>query len=295
MEHQHVWAPGHGPGFVCDSTTLCLEFAHRREPFRYGLAMTEDRSQFYTGFVADHYDLLVPADEAAASYAYFERLVEAGQGPALELACGTGRPLLDFVARGLEVDGLDASADMLALCRAKARERGLEVRLFEARMERFDVGRRYRTVFVVSSSYLLLPDEESTRRSLACVAAHLEAGGRFVAELHDPVPPPDGSDLRWVTLRRSERPGAARVRCRGKSLRFDPDAQVVESLLRYEVLRGDETVHQEEHRFLLRWHTRDRLRALLTEAGFRDVRFEREDGTPLARGDRQYVVIAERG
>ena len=42
---------------------------------------------------------------------FFRRYVEAGQ-PALDLACGTGRLLVPFVEAGLDVDGVDVSADM---------------------------------------------------------------------------------------------------------------------------------------------------------------------------------------
>ena len=60
-----------------------------------------DRSQFYTGLVAEHYDRLVPEDEYG-SHAALRRQVERFGSPALELCCGTGRPLLEFV--GLTAD-----------------------------------------------------------------------------------------------------------------------------------------------------------------------------------------------
>ena len=97
--------------------------------------MTEtDRSGFYTGFVADHYDLLVPEDEGG-SYVFFENAIREAGGPALELACGTGRPILAFRSKGLDVEGIDSSADMLERCRRKAREMGVEVALHEQRMD----------------------------------------------------------------------------------------------------------------------------------------------------------------
>jgi ubiquinone/menaquinone biosynthesis C-methylase UbiE len=74
--------------------------------------MDPDRSQFYTGFVAECYDLLIPDDEAG-SYRFFQQAIEAKGEPALELGCGTGRPLLGYLEAGLDVEGLDSSADML--------------------------------------------------------------------------------------------------------------------------------------------------------------------------------------
>src|SRR3954470_10434896 len=54
--------------------------------------------------------------EDGPEIAYFRKFVERGQ-PALDVACGTGRLLIPFLADGLDVDGCDVSADMIALCR----------------------------------------------------------------------------------------------------------------------------------------------------------------------------------
>ena len=46
--------------------------------------------------------------------AYYRGAVERFGQPALDLACGAGRLLVPLLAGGLDVDGVDASADMLA-------------------------------------------------------------------------------------------------------------------------------------------------------------------------------------
>ena len=77
--------------------------------------------------------------------AYFRRFVEAGQ-PALDVACGTGRLLVPFLQAGLDVDGCDLSADMLALCRERAEAEGLTPDLYAQAMHELDLPRRYRTI-----------------------------------------------------------------------------------------------------------------------------------------------------
>jgi len=52
--------------------------------------------------------------------------------PALDVGCGTGRLLLDFLASGMDIDGVDNSPEILALCCETAQQRGLEPRLYEA-------------------------------------------------------------------------------------------------------------------------------------------------------------------
>ena len=67
-------------------------------------------SQFYTGLVADLYETLASEHARADHYRPF---LDRYGTPALELGCGTGWPLLDLVAGGYDVEGLDASPDML--------------------------------------------------------------------------------------------------------------------------------------------------------------------------------------
>ncbi len=58
-------------------------------------------------------------NEGGDEIGYFQSFVERGQ-PALDVGCGTGRLLLPFLRAGLDVDGCDVSADMVALCRERA-------------------------------------------------------------------------------------------------------------------------------------------------------------------------------
>src|SRR6266487_4185144 len=66
--------------------------------------------------VAERYDDVPRGDEMAA-VAFLEQL--AGDGPALELAIGTGRIALPLAARGIAVHGVDLSPAMVARLRQK--------------------------------------------------------------------------------------------------------------------------------------------------------------------------------
>src|SRR5207248_3112630 len=79
---------------------------------------------------------------------YYRRFIEDGGEPALDVACGTGRLLLPWLRSGLDVDGCDVSADMIALCREQATRDGLSPTLFVQAMHELDPPRSYRTIFV---------------------------------------------------------------------------------------------------------------------------------------------------
>ena len=110
---------------------------------------------------------------------YFRRYAE--DQPALDLACGTGRLLLPYLRDGLDVDGCDVSADMIALCREAAEREGLEPSLYVQPKHELDLPRRYRTVFMCGAlgvGSTRAEDQEALRR----VYDHLEPGGTFVLD-----------------------------------------------------------------------------------------------------------------
>src|SRR4051794_30119765 len=115
-------------------------------------------SLFYTGLVAELYAPLRSTTSDAAPYAHF---IAACGEPALELGCGDGDPLLELRAEGLDVEGLDASSDMLERCRTRAADRGLDVVLHQQPMETMDLPGRYRSIFLAGATFNLLVDDDT--------------------------------------------------------------------------------------------------------------------------------------
>jgi SAM-dependent methyltransferase len=112
-------------------------------------------------------------------------LAELADGRAvLELGVGTGRLALPLAARGVAVDGVDTSPDMLAVLAARDPQR--TVRAWTGDMVD-DLGdRQYGCVFV---AYNTLFNLRSAPRQAACftaVAARLADGGRFMVEAFVP-------------------------------------------------------------------------------------------------------------
>lgn len=250
---------------------------------------SDTASQFYTGLVADLYDALVSERSRAADYAPF--LQRAGT-PALELACGSGQPLLDLVAQGYEVEGLDASADMLARCRAGAASRNLSVTLHQGAMQQFALPRRYKAIFLAGASFTLLTSDADALATLRCIHAHLEPGGSVL------IP------LEILGLERALRAAGQwreSVAADGSRLRFGvisalpgPDDRAVICRLRYERLVPGRAPEILERDWVTRWWGQDQFRGMLHAAGFAKVTLVAPEGRRALSEDRVFTALARR-
>src|SRR5690349_20122518 len=107
-------------------------------------------------------------------------------GPVLELAIGTGRVALPLAARGLTVDGVEASPEMVAKLRAKPGGADLDVVIGD--MADVPVAGPYPLVYLVYNTLFNLVHEQRQRDCFGNVARVLAPGGAFVIETFVPDP-----------------------------------------------------------------------------------------------------------
>lgn len=128
------------------------------------------------------YDRSAAAWDAARAGSFAERAwIEAATAAlrpgdaVLDLGCGAGAPVAShLLARGLRVTGLDQSAAMLALARA----RHPQAEWIRADMRGLALGRRFAAVIAWDSLFHLRAGEQ--RDLIARVADHLRPGGTFL-------------------------------------------------------------------------------------------------------------------
>jgi hypothetical protein len=120
--------------------------------------------------------------DQAAAVAFLAGL--AGDGPALELAIGTGWIALPLAARGIRVDGIDFSPAMVGRLRAKPGGEQLSVTI--GNFADVPVSGSYRLIFVVANTLFNLLTQEDQVRCFENVAAHLTDDGSFVVEAFHP-------------------------------------------------------------------------------------------------------------
>ena len=78
----------------------------------------------YKRLLTEAYDLDKP-EAPEVELERWMRYAQSADGPVLEVMCGSGRFLLPLAVAGIDIDGTDASVDMLAACATKCREKKL--------------------------------------------------------------------------------------------------------------------------------------------------------------------------
>ena len=212
---------------------------------------------------------------------YFRGLIAAHGVPALDAGCGTGRLLIPLLRDGIDVDGVDVSDHMLALCRERAEREGLAPRLLAQPLHALELPRRYRTIFVCGS-FGFGGEPTLDARAIVRFRGALQAGGVLAIDL------PDATDrARWQAwaeraLPRMPNPwpdtGEQQVAADGTVLEMrsrisnvDPVGRVLMMQIRVRIRRNGALVDEEEYTLRHSVYSEGQLIALLVAAGCDDV------------------------
>ena len=145
------------------------------------------RKDYFAGSTAATYDADSPERfDPAVVGATVDFLTElAGDGAALELGIGTGRIALPLSARGVPVQGIDLSPDMVAQLRAKPGGDAVGVTIGDFASTAVDG--TFRLAYLVYNTIENLTSQDDQVACFVNVGRHLEPGGCFVVEVM--VPP----------------------------------------------------------------------------------------------------------
>lgn len=108
----------------------------------------------------------------------------AGDGRALELGIGTGRVALPLAAKGVKVEGVDASEAMVAKLRQKPG--GNDIRVTMGDLVVVPVDGPFRLIYIPFTTFFALTSQAEQIRCLGNVVDRLEPGGWFVMDAFVP-------------------------------------------------------------------------------------------------------------
>jgi len=131
------------------------------------------------------YDQIFPGTD---DIPYWQAQIAKANGESLELACGTGRVLLELRAQGLNVEGLDASTGMLSYAAEKAKQRGLQVKLYQGDMRHFQLDKTFASIYIPANTLGHLYTRDDIEAHLASVKRHLQPQGVYMFDMFVPNP-----------------------------------------------------------------------------------------------------------
>jgi SAM-dependent methyltransferase len=203
---------------------------------------------WHYGLVADYWAAVNVDAPEVDLYRTFLR------NPVLDAGCGTGRLLVPLREAGFDVDGCDASADMIE----RARRRAPDAMLWVSPLHELDPPRRYASI-IVCGVLGLGSTREQDLEGLRRLQAALEPGGTLVL---------DNEEGRFVMrLRGWSEPSGEPIALSSRVDAIDEADRCMHMTIRAETKDG----RREEHTLTMRRWTRDEIVAALHGAGFATV------------------------
>lgn len=241
----------------------------------------------YQALCTQYYDLNKPTAPEDALLCYLKYAQEA-RGPILEPMCGTGRFLIPFLKKGLEVTGFDDSTAMLDVCKKKCYENSLPATLFKANFETFVPQNIFNLIFIPSASFCLLTDPKQISQALRSISNWLRVGGKFVFEIETLRAANTSPGIwkgNWVNLH-----DGSQIVLSTLSL-FDARSSTETTLCRYELWEKNSISLTEVETFLIKLYDPDEMEYLLNQHGFHIIgRWQTETEKKEARADASIIM-----
>ena len=236
-----------------------------------------DERDLYTGLASVHWATISVTDPRR-DQEFYRSIIVKNSGKVLELGCGAGRLLIAYLQDGLDVEGVDISADQLAVCRQDAERVGVKPVLYEQPMQAFDVPHSYSTIYIPCGSFECVMDRTEALETLRRCFAHLKPKGQLVFSCSPGNRNYYGSKEEaktypgeWTLRSNKELPDGRRLLVYLRDMGEDPVEQIQMQERRYEVHDGDQVTEEEVHVGQTRWYHRNEVLWMLQLTGFIDV------------------------
>jgi SAM-dependent methyltransferase len=205
-------------------------------------------STWHHGLVADYWAIVNRDAPELDLYRQYLR------SPILDAGCGAGRLLAPLRQEGFDVDGCDASADMIERCR----QRAPDATLWVSALHDLDPPRRYASI-LCSGVLGLGSTREQDIEGLKRLHDALLPGGTLVLDNEE-------KPFRWQ-VRDWNQPSEGEISLSSRVDAVDEDDRCVHMTIRAETRDG----RREEHTLTMRQWYRDELVPLLHGVGFAHV------------------------
>jgi SAM-dependent methyltransferase len=245
--------------------------AVRESGFAMGESPVHHRAmgQPYHSLEAELHDAFWEAEDEDSELGLMAEFLKKHPGPALEVGAGSGRLMTPLFKAGFDIEGLELSADMLALGRARADRLGVNPTVHAGDMTRWQAARRYAALLAPAFTLQLAPDPLAALLHWRGMLRN--HGGLYLtafipyAELLGDLPENEWYPDHRVTLP-DGREGILETRHH-----LDHGQQLLHREHRYSISGDPPSTH--ESRQTIRWIEHREMISLLESAGFSIERF----------------------
>ena len=225
----------------------------------------------YFGLIARYWNLIRGDTSNWEDRFFFLDVIKKYGEPVLDIGCAAGRLLVDYLSQGIDIDGVDISPEMIAVCRENAAKKGLTPNLYNQSMTELNLPRKYKTILVPSSSFQLLLEPGQPMQAMRRIYEHLEPGGGFAMPFMDLWK--EGDPLESEFTREVTRPEDGATVRRTSWSRYNPETRMEDTRDIWEVIKDGQVIESEMHEQApgTRSFTREEAIALFESAGFKDI------------------------
>lgn len=217
----------------------------------------------YLNLSALYYDVTKPIGKSLDGDLefYYEHIKN--EKKILEAGVGTGRLLIPYLQKGLDVEGIDLSSEMLNICKEKCEEFGVKTALMQGSVidYKFD---KYDAIIIPTGTFCLFPQEDQVLQNFY---DSLNDGG-FI--LFDTIFPNEFKVNETFTYP-LELDDETDLILKDHHHSIDWIKQMTTELLTYELWKEGKLVESELQKFVIHWYGVNEMYLLLKSIGFKNI------------------------
>ena len=223
----------------------------------------------YKKLCTRYYDLEDHKDHEEALAYYLLKAAET-TGTILEPMCGTGRFLLPVLQAGYEIEGFDASQDMITALYEKCSDLHLKKPIIsQSLVHEFSSDKKYTLIFIPYGSWGLMLDKEIIEQSLIRLYTLLEKGGTLILEIETIASAPRSCGVKNRSVKPS---GKDELFVLTTVLNYIQDSQLFTAYCRYELLQSGNIQETEHEDFAMHLYAYNEMDILLKNCGFTKIK-----------------------
>lgn len=210
--------------------------------------------------------------------AFYRQMIIEADGSALELACGSGRLLLQFARENFPVEGVEGSIEMVKILRERIARLKLDVKVYQQKIDEIELQKRYRLLYISLGSFQFVADELNIKLALAKYHELLVDGGKLIIPLFIPWTDLAAMSPTWKIASDTYSKSRDCRFVRREMCTHDAVEQVINTQIRYEMWKQKELLELTEKNMRIRWYSKGEFIAYLKEAGFSNIEMMRSYG-----------------